>query len=227
MTETIVISLGGSVINPGEIDKNFLYEFSNLIKDEVKLGRKFVIVCGGGSVSRKYIGALPESISEASKDIIGIIPTWLNAQLLSYYFKDLTPPIIGLPTFKEVIENQKSYSVALCGGLLPGIKTDEDAAIFADYFNASCLINITNVDGVYNKDPNKFEDAKKYDVLTYKEFFELIGSVSIGAGSNAPFTFFAAKISERSKIPIIVVSKDILSIKKALYDEPIGTKIVV
>ena len=65
MTEIVVISLGGSVINPGVIDKDFLNDFTSLIKEEVKLGRKFIIVCGGGSVSREYISALPGEITEA------------------------------------------------------------------------------------------------------------------------------------------------------------------
>ncbi len=85
MKPVITISLGGSIINPGQIDKQFLEEFTRMIKELIPLHR-FIIVCGGGSVARQYINGLPIGLTEGERDYMGIAATWLNAQLLSYDF---------------------------------------------------------------------------------------------------------------------------------------------
>ncbi|MFX0115085.1 MAG: UMP kinase [Candidatus Hodarchaeota archaeon] len=213
----IVISLGGSVINPGTIDKAFLEGFTHLLEEMVENGHKFVVVCGGGAVSRQYIAALPEELSEGQKDMIGIEPTWLNARLIAVYFRNLCSQVIPRQ-FDQLIGQLERYPIAICGGYLPALKTDEDAAIIADYFGAKSLINVTNVDGVYDKDPTKVPDAKKFDKLTYKEFIDLFWGERIGAGANAPFTLIATKIAERAKIPIVVLSKNLERIRKAILD---------
>ncbi len=222
----IVISLGGSVINPGSVDREFLMRFSQLIHKYVELGEKFVIVCGGGKTARDYIEALPPGLPEGQRDYIGIMATWINAQLVAYYLglgKIVSP---SLPNdFEKLKEQVARYPVAVSGGYLTGLKTDEDAAIAADYFGASRLINVTNVDGIYDSDPRKNALAKKFEKLTYQEFFELVSSYSIGSGSSAPFTLIAAKIAERSNIPILVVGKDIDAIEKAIRGENVGTLI--
>lgn len=216
-TIMIVISLGGSVINPGTIDKPFLKEFTSLIGEMVEKGHKFGIVCGGGAISRQYIAALPERLAEGQKDMIGIEPTWLNARLIAVYLRELCSQVLPRQ-FDQLIAQLEQYDVAICGGFLPALKTDEDAAIVADYFGAKSLLNITNVDGVYDRDPTKFPDAKRFDKLTYKEFFDLFWKEGIGAGAKAPFTLIATKIAERAKIPIVVLSNDLDRIRKAIED---------
>ena len=194
MKPMITISLGGSVINPGEIDISFLDQFSRVIHEFIQK-YKFMIVCGGGKVARDYIKALPTGISEGERDYMGIEATWLNAKLLSYYFKDYSAPVLP-NSVEELMQQFQQYDIGLSGGFLPAVKTDEDAAIVADLFGSPILINITNVDGIYDKDPREYPDAKKYTNLTYKEFYEIVSPISLGAGSNAPFTLIAAKICE-------------------------------
>ncbi|MHA2231590.1 MAG: UMP kinase [Candidatus Hodarchaeales archaeon] len=221
----IVISLGGSVINPGTIDKVFLKAFTSLIEEKVENEHRFVIVCGGGAVARQYIAALPEGLSEGQKDMVGIEPTWLNARLIAVYLQDLCSQVIPRH-FDQLIGQLEHRPVAVCGGFLPALKTDEDAAIVADYFGAYSLLNVTNVDGVYTKDPTKFSDAKRFDKMTYKEFFDLFWGEGIGAGANAPFTLIATKIAERANMPIVVLSKDLDGIRKAIenpFAPDIGT----
>ncbi|MHA2273428.1 MAG: amino acid kinase family protein [Candidatus Hodarchaeales archaeon] len=174
----IVISLGGSVINPGTIDKPFLKEFTALVAEMVENGHKFGIVCGGGAVARQYIAALPEGLSEGQKDMIGIEPTWLNARLIAVYLRELCSQVLPRH-FDQLIRQLEQYSVAICG---------------------------------------KFPDAKRFDKLSYKEFFDLFWKEGIGAGANAPFTLIATKIAERAKIPIVVLSKDLDRIRKAIED---------
>ncbi|MFX1286232.1 MAG: UMP kinase [Promethearchaeota archaeon] len=221
MKPLITLSLGGSVINPGNIDRKFLEDFSIAIKELVHQ-KKFMIVCGGGKVARQYISGLPGGLTEGERDYMGIAATWLNAQLLTYYFKGYCSPILPT-TVKKLTKDLQKYDIGISGGFLTAIKTDEDAAILADLYGSPILVNVTNVDGIYDKDPNQYSDAKKFDELTYHEFYEIVSPLSLGAGSNAPFTLIAAKICERSNIRIIITDANAPKIKKAIQGENIGT----
>lgn len=221
MKSTITISLGGSIINPGEIDNQFLSDFSKMI---IKLlpEFKFVIVCGGGKVARQYIKGLPDGLTEGERDYMGIAATWLNAQLLTYYFKGYCSPILP-STVKDLTKQMQTYDIGLSGGFLPAVKTDEDAAILADLYGSPILINVTNVDGIYDKDPQKHSDAKKYEKLSYKQFYEVVSPLSLGAGSNAPFTLIAAKICQRSNMKIIICPKEVKKIQDAIKGQNVGS----
>lgn len=223
MKSVITLSLGGSIINPGEIDNQFLEEFSTAIKELVP-HHKFIIVCGGGRVARQYISGLPSGLTEGERDYMGIAATWLNAQLLTFYFKGFCSPILP-HTVKDLTEQLQEYDIGISGGFLPAVKTDEDAAILADLYGSPILINVTNVDGIYDNDPQQYPDAKKYDRLTYNEFYKIISPLSLDAGSNAPFTFIAAKISERSNIRIIICDNDVMKIQNAIKGKNVGTTI--
>ena len=223
MKPVITISLGGSVINPTEIDSQFLNDLSIMLKKFISKF-KFVIVCGGGKVARQYIQALPVGLTEGEKDYMGIAATWLNAQLLTYYFKGHCSPVLPT-TVKEMSKFLQQYDIGISGGFLPAIKTDEDAAILADLYGSPILINVTNVNGIYDKDPNKHPDAKKYDHLSYQEFYKVVSPLSLGAGSNAPFTLIAAKICERTNIKIIICSKKVPKIEQAIDGKNVGTVI--
>ena len=221
MKHIITISLGGSIINPGKIDKQFLENFAKMIKESLPK-YKFIIVCGGGKVARQYIEGLPTGLTEGERDYMGIAATWLNAQLLTYYFKGHCSPILP-QTMIDMSEQIRQYDVGISGGFLPAVRTDEDAAILADLYGSPMLINVTNVDGIYDKDPQKFSDAQKYSKLTYNQFYEIVSPLSLGAGSNAPFTLIAAKICERSNIRIVVTPKKVLEIKAAIEGKDVGT----
>jgi len=223
MKPMITLSLGGSIINPGEIDVVFLEQFSSVVTELIS-NYKFVVVCGGGKVARDYIKALPQGLTEGERDFMGIAATWLNAKLLSYYFKGHCNPILP-QTVEDLMQQLEHYDVGLSGGFLPAVKTDEDAAVVADLFGSPILINVTNVDGIYNKDPRKYPDAEKFPNLTYKEFYEIINPLSLDAGSNAPFTLIAAKICERSNMKIIICPKDIDKIQAAINGLNVGTTI--
>ncbi len=223
MISLITLSLGGSIINPGEIDSNFLTDFSTTMK-ELNSRYKFMIVCGGGKVARQYIKGLPEGLTEGERDYMGIAATWLNAQLLTYYFKGNCSPILP-SSVKNLTEQLQNNTIGISGGFLPAIKTDEDAAILADLFGSPILINVTNVDGIYDRDPRKYSNAQKYNELTYKQFYEIISPLSLDAGSNAPFTLIAAKICERTNIRVIITDANTAKIKKAIQGINVGTVI--
>ena len=221
----ITISLGGSIINPGDIDREFLQSFRDVVlHHHQQTQEKFIIICGGGKVARDYINASPENIPPGQRDLSGIMATWINAQLIAAWFQGYTPskPSQDFYTFVNQIDD---YPVLIAGGFLPGIKTDEDAALAADYFKSPYLINVTNVDGVYDSDPKKNPKAKKFVHLTYKEFIDLVQHDDVGPGASAPYTLIATKIAERSNCRLLIVKKDITAIKEAIQGKNVGTEI--
>lgn len=223
----ITISIGGSIINPGEIDKPFLQEFRNLVIDFIEKSKglkKLIILCGGGATAREYIKAAPPDLPPGQKDYLGIAPTWINAQLLTAWLHEYCAPIPS-QDFRQFLNHVQLFPVAIAGGFLPALKTDEDSAILADYFGSPYLINVTNVDGVYNKDPNMHKEAKKFKYLSYNEFYKMFGGRTTAPGASAPFTEVAVTICERSKMKIFVIGKDINAIKDAIDGKCFGTEI--
>ncbi len=210
-----VLSIGGSIINPGRIDTKFLKDFRELILDREK--DKFIIVCGGGKPARDYITALRKinKVDESSKDLLGMSATWVNARLMNLIFKNHSS--VKMPeSVEEVINQLENNKVVACGGFFPGMKTDEDAAVLAELAGADALINLTNVDYVYDKDPDKHKDAKPYEKLSYEEYIGIVEKIGVHAGSNAPFSYYATILCRRSSIKIIVAPKDLNNLIKIL-----------
>src|SRR5271169_3182124 len=103
MKEVKVISLGGSLIVPEKIDIPFLKEFKRIINKN-KSKYKFIIVCGGGTVARKYISALEDlGLNEKFQDFSGISATRMNARFISYIFG--FDPEKGIPHKLKDVEN--------------------------------------------------------------------------------------------------------------------------
>ena len=117
--EVIVLSLGGSIIIPNDINLKFLKEFKKTILSNAKK-YKFVIVCGGGSIARKYIGALKDKPVEL-QSYSGISATRMNARFVSYFF-DFDQKEIP-HTLENVEERLKVQDIVFCGAL--GYKKDQ------------------------------------------------------------------------------------------------------
>ena len=151
-TDVVVISLGGSLICPDGLDVPFLKKFRALIEDFPE--KKFGIVCGGGKLARNYASGASEitAVSEKDLDWIGIRATHLHAEVVRSLFDDFAyPEIIVNPTKK--LRTKKMILVA--GGWKPGWSTDMDAVLLAKNIGAKLVINLSNIDHVYDKDPRK------------------------------------------------------------------------
>ncbi|MBU0615016.1 MAG: UMP kinase [Nanoarchaeota archaeon] len=218
---TKIISLGGSIIVPDAIDTEFLKRFRDLILSH---DDKFAIYCGGGSIARKYQKALAEVVGEDKDklDWMGISATHLNAFLIRSIFKDVAEDeIIKDPTLKIKFDKK----VLVAGGWKPGWSTDYDSVLLAKNIGADTVINLTNVDHIYDKDPRKFKDAKAIKELSWDNLLLLIGE-DWKPGLNAPFDPIAAKKARELGIKAYVVGKDIDNLKNVLSGkEFVGTKI--
>jgi len=220
----IVVTVGGSIIIKDREPKTFKNYAEVLIK--IKNKNELFLVVGGGKTAREYIGtARGLGASEAACDDIGIEVTRLNAKLLIIALGDTAYPRVAT-NFHEAMEFAASGRIVVMGGTEPAHSTDAVGSILAEFIGADLLINATSVDGLYNKDPNKFEDAKMYEKITPTEMISLLNSKEMKAGTYELFDMTAIQIIKRSNIKARIVNgENPENILKALNRE-IGTTII-
>jgi len=200
--EIVVLSLGGSIIIPDEIDLVFLRKFRQLILQNLRNYAKIIIVAGGGKVCRKYQQAAKKltTISQADLDWIGIAATKLNSELIRTLFAPQAfSSIVDQP--RKKIKTPKKIIVG--SGSLPGSSSDLDAVLLAENFGAKTVINLSNISYVYTKDPRKYQDAKPIKKISWQEFKKVIGT-KYKPGMNVPFDPVAAKRAEKKGIKVII-----------------------
>lgn len=207
--KTIVISLGGSLIVPEEIDFQFVKSFKKMIVSFIKKGYKFIIIAGGGKTARKYIDASVKvgnsSVTSDDKDWLGIHATRMNAHFIRTIFRNHAHPRINTnPHDLEDFYNFKE-SVLVAAGWRPGFSTDYDAVILAKYMDIKQIINLSNIDYVCDKDPKMFPDAKKIEKISWKEFRKIVGN-KWDPGMNAPFDPIASKIAQEEGIEVAIMN---------------------
>ena len=214
----IIISLGGSLIVPGEIDWKFVKNFKRLIEKYIRNGNKFIIITGGGKTARKYIEAAVriDKINEEDKDWLGIHATRMNAHFIRTIFrKNAHPRINTNPHDLEDFYNFKE-SILVAAGWRPGFSTDYDAVILAKYLGIKKIVNFSNIDYVCDKDPKKFKDAKKIERISWKDFRRIVGD-KWEPGMNAPFDPIASKVAEDERIEVAIMNgKNLNNLKKYL-----------
>lgn len=222
--KTIVISVGGSIVVPGEIDIKFLKGLKSLISKYVKKGYRFAVYCGGGSIARRFQKAASDitKLNQNDLDWLGIHATWLNADLLVKIFGKLSDSCFIVDPTKKVKSRKK---VLVAAGWKPGWSTDYDAVLLAKNLKADLVINMTNVDYVYDKDPKKSKNAKPIKETTWKELRKLVGN-KWSAGLNMPFDPIASKEAEKSKLSVAIIGKNLSNLEKLIKGKKFkGTKI--
>ncbi|MDP9248927.1 MAG: UMP kinase [bacterium] len=223
--EIIIISLGGSLIVPDQIDVEFLKDFKALILEHVAQGKKFVIITGGGKINNRYNSAAKE-ISEPSDvdlDWIGIAALKLNAELLRVIFSEQAN--------KKVIDNLSNKfsfekSIVIGSAYEPGKSSDWDAVECAKTIGAKKIINLSNTDYVYDSDPKLNPNAKKIERISWPEYRELIPK-EWTSRLNSPFDPVASAAAEEAGLEVDILNgKNIANLEKCLKGENFtGTKI--
>ncbi len=214
--ETIIISLGGSLIIPEEIDSVFLKDFKTLIEGYVSQGKKFVIITGGGKIGRKYLNVAKDISNPSNDDLdwIGIATTRLNAELVRVIFGDLA--------YNNVVLNPHDIPhtvkpVILGGGWKPGNSSDLASIEAALSVGAKKLINLSNTDYVYDKDPKQYPDAKKIEKISWADLRKILPE-SWDPGLNAPFDPIAAKKAEEMNLEVATMNGKNLESLRAYID---------
>jgi uridylate kinase len=223
-----VLKLGGSLLynDAGTIITERVLKYAAAIKALVRNGNRLVVVVGGGKPARNFIAAARElGANEAQCDWLGIKIARHNAELLCAALADIAYPKIA-ETLDELEVATRISSVVLMGGLTPGQSTNAVAALAAEITGADLLLNATNVDGVYDKDP-KVPGAKKLDKVNIHDLKAILSGGGTRAGEYALFDPVALRVVERSRIKTIIFDgKDTGNLEKLFEGKAIGTQIL-
>jgi uridylate kinase len=204
--ETIVMSVGGSLIVPDQIDAEFLIKLKKFIVTETANGRRFIIIAGGGRTARRYQDAASEVSELTSDDLdwMGIHATRLNGHLLRTIFRDIAYKIM-ITNPDEILDINPTENVIIAAGYRPGCSTDLRAVQIADRVEAKKVINLSNTDYVYTDNPKTNPDAEKIEDITWTEFRKLIPE-EWGPGLSSPFDPVAAKEAQRLDIEVAQIN---------------------
>lgn len=227
--EKVVMSVGGSLVVPnGGIDVDFLQKLNSFIREELSAkARQFFLVVGGGAIARHYRDAgrdvVGHELTTEDLDFLGIHATRLNAHLLRTIFQDIAHPYII--KHYEIIR-KVTEPVVIAAGWKPGWSTDYDAVLLCEDYNVKTILNLSNIDRAYDKDPRQFQDARPIDRVTWEEFRTIVGDVW-DPGMNVPFDPVAAKKAQELGVCVIILNGNNFENLKKYFrgEEFVGTVI--
>jgi len=222
----MVISLGGSLIIPNKIDIEFLNNFKKvLLKNKRKY--KFVVVCGGGKTARIYIKGLEQQKTKQRiyfQSLLGISTTRLNARFMTYFFGEDAHQ--GIPHDMKTIKHLlRRHDIVFCGALryAKNQTSDSTSAKIANYFK-SPFINLTNIKGLYNKNPKKFRSAKFISEISHKDFLKTAKKIEFKPGQHFVLDQKAAKIIKKQNITTYILGPNLKNLNNLLNNKHfIGT----
>ncbi len=218
--EKVVVSIGGSILIPGNDDSNYIKELSRMIT-EVSKEVQVVIVCGGGKIARYYTETGNELGGTTYQlDMLGIGVTRLNAELLAISLGDISSTDIPR-TAEDAASRSTEDNVVIIGGTVPGHTTDAVATMVAKEMRAGRVVNATSVEAVYSDDPKKDPKAKRFSKLTIEELGNIVYKEH-GAGKSSVFDPLGVKIASEEKIDILIVNgRDLSELKNAILGKDI------
>lgn len=227
----ILLKLSGEVLAGDKkqgIDFDTVENVCKIIKKCTDIGVQIGIVVGGGNFWR---GRSSGNMDRTRADHIGMLATTMNSLALADTLEAMDVPVrvqtaiemrqIAEPYIRnKAIRHFEKGRVVIfgCGTGSPFFSTDTAASLRAAEIKADVMLKATNVDGVYNKDPNKFDDAVKFDTLTHADVVEK----GYGVMDST-----AAALCKDNNIPILVFNlQDPENIFRAVTGENIGTLVV-
>jgi len=230
LNETIVMSVGGSLIVPDHIDTVFLKNLHQFITAQTtETGRRFIIIAGGGRTARRYQDAAREVIDLEAEDLdwMGIHATRLNGHLLRTIFRDIAHPVM-VTNPDDILDVPKDATLIIAAGYLPGASTDLRAVQIAKRVGARKVINLSNTDYIYSENPNDNPDATKFEDITWSEFRKLIPE-NWDPGLSSPFDPVAARVAEKLELEVASINgSDLTQLTNYLNDESfVGTRIYI
>ncbi len=212
-----VISLGGSRIVPDDVDDKFLLKFKRLLDSHS--GKRFVVVCGGGSTARKYMGAL-RKLGKRTKaqSMEGIAVTRLHAGFMARIFGREANEDLPL-NMEKVKSLLKKNRIVFCGALRYQDRNTSDgtAAKLAGFLGCP-FINLTNVRGLYSSNPKTNKKAKFISSISWEKFYGIASKVKFEAGQHFVLDGAAARVIRDKKVVTYIVGSlksidDILKVK--------------
>ncbi|MFH1584750.1 MAG: UMP kinase [Patescibacteria group bacterium] len=231
-----IIALGGSLIVPhlsddGGVNVPFLREFRKFLLQELKDGKRFMVVAGGGKTTRVYQKGASEVVRVSKEDLdwLGLHPTRLNAHLLRTIFaREAYPRVLDHdPSLREVSSlRAKRKRLLIGGGWRPGWSTDYVAIRLAQKFKVREVIIAGDTPFVYDKDPRKHKDAEPLEELSWKEYRRLIPR-KWSPGFSSPVDPVGAKLAQEQGITAkILHGADLANLRRAIRNKPFTGSVI-
>ncbi len=198
MEDIVVLSVGGSLLNQGVPNR----EYAEGLKKSLGAWKgKIGLVVGGGKPARDMANAVrAKGGSEFEADEAAIKITHENAKFLC---KEIGKEAGFAMDFDDASKVLLKKRFVCMGGTIPGITTDADSALLAEKVRAVRLVNLSNVHGVFDKNPKDNPNAKKFDVMTHAQLTELAAKYDLRvAGMHFVFDLLACKLAARSRIEL-------------------------
>lgn len=222
-SDKVVISVGGSLIVPnGGINTEFLKKLNSFVREQLAKNenRQFFLVIGGGAVARHYRDAGAEVIGHElardDLDWLGIHATRFNAHLIRTIFRDIAHPVII--EHYDVIKKPEER-VVIASGWKPGWSTDYCSVLLCEDYGVKEVVNLSNVNQVYDTDPNKNPNAKPIEKIDWEGFKKIVGD-EWNPGMNSPFDPVAAKKAEELGLKVVIMNgSDFENIEKYFRGE--------
>jgi len=222
LKDRVILKLTGSLFDRGAEE---VKAAARTIADALKEVDIAAIVTGGGEAARRYIEyAKNLGADQSTLDEIGTDVSRINAKLLIVALGRLAYPYPPT-TLEEAVKAASTGKVVVVGGLQPGQSTNAVAALLAERLSASLLVNATDVEGVYDRDPKRHPDAKLLKEVSAAELRRILEG-EVFAGTYDLMDPLALKIIERSKIPTRIIRCSVEAISDTLRGRDIGTLIV-
>ena len=229
----ILLKLSGEALMGEQefgISSDVITSYAKQIKEIVDLGVEVSIVIGGGNIFRGISGAA-QGVDRVTGDHMGMLATVINSLALQNSIEKLGVPTrvqtaIEMPKIAEPFIKRRAQRHLEKGRVVifgagtgnPYFTTDTAAALRAIEMETDVVIKATKVDGIYDKDPVKFADAKKYEKVTYNEVL---------AKDLKVMDATAISLCRENKLPIIVFNSLVEgNLKKVIMGENIGTTVV-
>ncbi len=212
MNKRILLKLSGEALmgkSPYGIDVSTINTIAKEVKKIYKLGYQICIIIGGGNIFRGIKGA-SEGIDRSTSDYMGMLATVMNALSFQSCLEKIKIPtrVQSAINMSQVAEpyikrkavrhlEKKRIVIFAAGTGNPFFSTDTAAALRASEMNCSMIIKATKVDGIYDKDPIKFKNAKLLKNISYNEVINKNLRV---------MDLTAISLAKESSIPIIVTN---------------------
>ncbi len=196
----IVLKLTGKLFDEQYV--GVIKEIIAVIKHRYSKGDRLAVVVGGGKTARKYI-SMGESLglSNSLLDVLGIESSRINAMFLASALGDAG--YLPIPrNIEEFLNAWSSGKVVVLGGIQPGQSTNAVAAVVAELVGADMLVNATVVDGVYDKDPSRYSNAKLLKEISIEDLEKFVRQEYL-PGHYELLDPIALNVIKRSRINLV------------------------
>ncbi len=224
MSKRVLVKFSGEALAGADgygIDTTILKFIADEIKELVNSGIEVAIVVGGGNIIRGVSAAQDGIIKRTSGDYMGMLATVINGVAIQEALESIgvesrLQSAIDMHQIGEsfIVRRarrhlEKGRVVVFAAGTgNPYFTTDTAATLRASEIGAELLIKATKVDGVYDKDPNKFDDAKKLDEITYdkalSEHIKVMDDTAIALAKENNLPIIVCNMFEKGNLLSII-----------------------